>query len=106
MARGIEKPFNFLVKAGISPTVAHKIIDSQTRVLRLDHIEIICEHLHCTPNDLLLWSVEKNRPIADTHPLTALKPKENIDNWQDTMRKLPLDKLAEISRLLKESDRE
>ena len=50
-ARGIDKPFSFLIKAGISPTVAHKIVDNQTRVLRLDHIEIICQHLHCTPND-------------------------------------------------------
>lgn len=105
-ARGIEKPFNFLVKAGISPSVAHKIIDSKTRVLRLDHIELICEHLHCTPNDLLQWSAEKKRSIAATHPLTALKPKANIDNWQETIRTLPLDKLAEISRLLKESDKE
>ena len=101
-ARNIQRPYTFLVKLGISPTVAHKILNNDTHIFRLDHMNLICSALHCTPNDLLIYTPDKNKSMIETHPLNKLKPQFIENNWQETIKTIPLDKLTEISRLIKE----
>jgi len=38
-ARGIEKSSQFLIKNGFNSAAAHKLLNSKTRVIKLDHIE-------------------------------------------------------------------
>lgn len=40
-ARGIERPYTFLVKAGFTPHSANALLNSKTKTFRLDHIENI-----------------------------------------------------------------
>lgn len=99
-ARGIERPYSFLVKAGFPSYTATLLLNSRTVTFRLAHIERLCEILHCTPNDLLVWTAPKDKKLGDTHPLTRLK-KQNIDhNWQDTLKTIPLDQLNEIASII------
>jgi DNA-binding Xre family transcriptional regulator len=100
--RGIEKPYTFLVKAGISPQSATKIINNKTRVFRLDHIEIICEKLNCTPNDLLSWTPDSKGNLAENHSLTKLK-RSNIDfQLHDALKSMPLEQLNQIAALIQQ----
>lgn len=98
--RGIEKPYTFLVKAGLSPQSATKVLNSKTRVFRLDHIEIICDKLNCTPNDLLSWTPNKNIKLADTHSLTRLKRDKTAFQLQDTLKTMSLEQLNQIATLI------
>ncbi len=98
--RGIEKPYSFLVKAGLSPQSATKILNNKTRVFRLDHIEIICDKLNCTPNDLLSWTPEKDANLPNNHSLTKLK-RDQIDfQLHDTIKTIPLEQLNQIASLI------
>lgn len=99
-ARGIDKPFSYLTSAGFPSYTAHNLLNAKTVTFRLSHIDKLCSLLNCTPNDLLVWTPNRNEKLADTHPLTRLK-KQNTDlNWQDTIKTIPLDQLSEIVKII------
>ena len=99
-ARGIVKPFSYLTSAGFPSYTAHNLLNAKTVTFRLSHIDKLCSLLNCTPNDLLVWTPNRNEKLADTHPITRLK-KQNTDlNWQDTIKTIPLDQLSEIVKII------
>ena len=95
-ARQIERPYSFLVKAGISPNSATRILNGDTKIIRLDHIEKICELLCCDPNDLFVYQPKANYPLRDNHPLLKLKPKEQELAWLEELKNMPLSSLKDI----------
>lgn len=106
-ARGIERPYTFLVKAGFTPHSANVLLNSKTKVFRLDHIEKLCVILKCEPNDLLAWYPDKNEIIADDHPLTKLKHGESptID-LKKTLLNMPYSELKSLSSKLIDEGKE
>jgi DNA-binding Xre family transcriptional regulator len=106
-ARGIERPYTFLVKAGFTPHSANVLLNSKTKVFRLDHIEKLCVILKCEPNDLLAWYPDKNEIIADDHPLTMLKHGESptID-LKKTLLNMPYSELKSLSSKLIDEGKE
>lgn len=100
-ARGIERPYTFLVKAGISRATAHNILNSKTRVFRLDHIELLCRILICEPNDLLSYTPDSQTTLPETHPLNNLR-KETISHTsiKDSLANIPYKELKEITSQL------
>ena len=105
-ARQIEKPYSFLVKIGIAPHTAHKILNNSSHVMRLDNLTLICKALYCEPNDLLVYKPDTNHPIAETHPLNNLLPKDDNSNWQQQLKTMPLSKLKEITQILNAPDKQ
>lgn len=100
-ARGIDKPYTFLVKAGFTAHSAHIILTSKVRLIKLDYMEILCEKLNCEPNDLLLWTPDKNRPILESHPLFNLSNRNEVGtNPPTTLRDIPYKQLREITSKL------
>lgn len=102
-ARQIQKPYSFLVKIGIAPHTAHKILNNDTHVMRLDNLNLICKALYCQPNDLLIFKQDANHPIEITHPLNKLTPATDDNNWQEELKKIPISKLKKISELLNQT---
>ena len=96
-ARGIEKPFTFLVNAGLPRHSATRLINNKPAVLRLDHMELLCRVLVCEPNDLLLFKPEKGQQYAANHPLLKLTQTLPASNWQQTLAEMPLKQLREIT---------
>jgi len=104
--RAIQNPYAFLVKAGISPQAATKIINFQMRVLRLDHVEIICDKLNCTPNDLLNWIPYKDVSLPETHSLNKLIRDKNSFHLQDTLKTMTIEQLNEIAELINKKQKD
>jgi DNA-binding Xre family transcriptional regulator len=99
-ARGIDKPYSFLVSAGFPSFTAHNLLNAKTVSFRLSHIDKLCALLNCTPNELLVWTPNHNEKLAEDHPITRLK-KQNTDlNWQDTIKTIPSDQLSEIVKII------
>ena len=88
-ARGIERPYSFLVKSGISHTSAINILNSQTRSFKLEHVEILCNVLNCEPNDLLAWIPNKNQQNTENSPLNKLKQTTTGVSIQETIAAMP-----------------
>ncbi len=104
VARQIEKPYSFLVKIGIAPNTAHKILNNSSYVMRLDNLERICRALYCEPNDLLAFKPDHNNPLPKSHPLNNLIPKEVNNDWQQQLKTLPLSKLKEITEIISQNN--
>jgi DNA-binding Xre family transcriptional regulator len=105
-ARGIDRPHAFLVRIGITAHSANLILSSESKVFKLQHVELICRHLNCEPNDLLLWNPDKNNPIGDNHPLHNLSDKSSSSaNGINTLRDIPYKELKEITKNLANRDK-
>jgi DNA-binding Xre family transcriptional regulator len=97
-ARGIEKPSQFLIKNGFNSVAAHRLLSSQTRAIKFDHIEKICEILLCEPNDLFQWIPNSGKINLPNNPLNKLiATKENPTNLKETLTTLPYQQLKEIT---------
>lgn len=106
-ARGIDRPYTFLVRIGLTPHSATMILSTKSTVFKLKHIELICRNLNCEPNDLLLWTPDKNKPIADNHPLLNLgNTATNSANTINTLRDIPYKQLKEITLKLSTQQKE
>lgn len=99
-ARGIEKPFTYLVKRGFSETFATRMVHNRVKRMNLDDVERFCELFQCTPNDLLEW-IPGDAEGNDTHPLLPLKRSDAAINITKMLSSVPLDKLADIENLIK-----
>ena len=102
--RQIERPYSYLVQQGSSPHTAHKLLHAQTRTVRLDHIERLCEILHCEPNDLIQFRPNSVQKQQANHPLKNLIQKEVDFDWQNTLKTMPLEKLKELSKLITDAE--
>lgn len=106
-ARGIERPYSFLVKAGLSSHTANVLLNSKTKVFRLAHIEKLCLVLKCEPNDLLIWYPDKNEILPEDHPLAKLKHSEvSAIDLKATLLNMPYSELKSLSSKLAEEVKE
>jgi DNA-binding Xre family transcriptional regulator len=99
-ARGIERPYSMLIKAGFSKNLAHKFLNDKLNTMRLSQLNKICTMLHCTPNDIVIWSPDENEVISKTHPLRTLKKQDLELNWQETIKNVPLKQLKQIASII------
>lgn len=98
-ARGIEKPFSWLRQNGFTHSMAYNLLD-QPIVLNLGYMEKLCHLLHCTPNDLLLFTPSDDLPLTDAHPLRQLAKKEERASVSQQIRNLPLQQLDQVLELI------
>lgn len=101
-AKGIERPFTFIKQAGFSDSFASKVKSSRVNRLSLDLLERLCVKIGCTPNDFLEWTPDKNNNIDKNHPLNELKRTDKILDLTKTLNLLPLSKLEDVERYIKE----
>jgi DNA-binding Xre family transcriptional regulator len=99
-SRGIANAYNFLVKNGFSPNIATRCVHGKLEQLKLSHINKLCTMLHCTPNDLLEWSPDKNEILSDNHPLKTLERKEKPFNMINHLKQLSFAQVKEVQQLI------
>jgi len=101
-ARGIERPFTYLRKAGFSDNFATKAKNNRVKRLNLEIIERLCIQLHCTPNDLMEWVPDNGHEIGKDHPINIIKKSVKVVDITRTLNSVPLGKLEEIESLISE----
>lgn len=96
--RGVERPAAFMLKHGINRQTANNLLNQQTSVVKIEHIEMLCRLLNCTPNDLFEWDDTANS-LPATHSLNDLKRTMSAKNILQTAKDIPL---GEVERLIDE----
>src|SRR5688572_27091810 len=89
-ARGIERPYTYLVKSGLSRNIASAVVNGSIRNIKLDLIEKICLALYCSPNDILWWRPGNNTIIPSNHPMYVLKKQRKTYNWKESLKTMHL----------------
>ncbi len=105
-ARGIKRPYSFLIKAGFTHHAASSILHSSTRSFRLDHIEDLCRVLVCEPNDLLAWKPDQNVQYAAHNPLEKLRVYGNEPTLNETLATMPFSELKKVTKDFLNIDKE
>ena len=95
-ARGIEKPFSFLIKSGFTYHAAHVLSNGATRVLRLDHVEKLCLILRCEPNDIIRFIPSANQVVEENHPLQKLKFSQSEQTYKDIISKMSFQEIQDL----------
>jgi len=92
------------LKPGVLISLIDFLVHDNLRMVKLDHLEILCEKLNCELNDLLLWTPDKNNPASANHPLHNLsaKPSGQINAFRD----LPYKELKELASKLTAGQKE
>ena len=101
-ARGVNRPFSFLKKAGFSDNFAAKVTNKRVMRLNQREIERLCVLLHCTPNDFYEWEPDDAHQVSEDHPLYSIKKTDKVIELTKTLNAIPLDQLNEIERLIQE----
>ncbi len=101
-AKGIDKIHAYLCNAGFSNNFATKIKNNNAKRLELKELERLCMVLKCTPNDFLEWTPEPNTDIVENHPMNLLKKPTYEVDFVKTLNEVPLGKLEELERIIKE----
>ena len=101
-AKGIDKPFTYLLGMGIQRSAASRINAGSMKSIKLKDLERYCEQFECTPNDLLEWTPNKYVEDATKHPLSALKRMESQVNIKAILHSMPVAHLEEIEKFILE----
>lgn len=98
--RGIKNRQAFLLKAGFNRQTATRIINNKFSALKLSQIEKLCLALHCTPNDIIEYTPDPQKPIPN-HPLTKLIHTETPEQLANIIDDIPIDKLNDFTQQIK-----
>lgn len=101
-ARGIDKPRAFLINHGFPRGIATGIANNKADRFALKHMEKVCLLLNCTPNDLLEWQPANKKEDTPDTALYILKKEVRQGGTEELLRGLPMSKLEELAKLLKE----
>ncbi|WP_320054392.1 helix-turn-helix transcriptional regulator [uncultured Acetobacteroides sp.] len=100
-ARGIEKPFTYMVRRGFSDNFATAIINGRKHQVNLREVERLCELFRCTPNDLLEWTPSAEQAIQKDHPLKPLERVEKVAQLNQLINTASMDRLEQIEAIVK-----
>jgi DNA-binding Xre family transcriptional regulator len=100
--KAIYSPFTFLTKAGYSHNLASKIKNNNVKTLSTTMLERLCLTIGCTPNDFMEFIPDNDQNIPTNHPLNELNRTDKIIDLTKTLNSLPLSKLEEIDKFIKE----
>lgn len=101
-ARGIDRPFSFLLKRGYSENTASRIVNNRLEQLNLKTVEKLCTLFNCTPNDLLEWTPGKSEAELESHPLYPLMRRDKVGELTQLINSVPLEKLQQIEKIILE----
>lgn len=94
--RAIKNKVAYLIKAGFNKQTAARIIRNKFSALKLSQIERLCLALHCTPNDIIEYTPDPQKPIPN-HPLTKLIRTKTPIQLTNIVDDIPFDKLNDFT---------
>jgi DNA-binding Xre family transcriptional regulator len=92
-AKGIKSPYKQLVHAGMSYSTVQQYMTGKRGSVALEHIEIFCTMLRCTPNDLLAWTPSQKADGYPENPLQAIRKKPLLD-LEAKLKSMSVDELT------------
>lgn len=90
--RGIKHPLAELKKAGISHFVASAYLKEKKPQFVMAHIEILCNLLRCTPNDLFKWVPDDKKDDYPENPLQTIRKKPSF-NLEERLKGMTLEEI-------------
>ncbi|MCG3167359.1 MAG: hypothetical protein POELPBGB_03149 [Bacteroidia bacterium] len=94
-ARGFRHPHATLTKAGISNKVAIDMLKGKKKYLVIQHVEVLCKLLRCTPNDLFTWTPDEPADDYPENTLQIIRKKQRLD-LNEALKGMSLEEIEEM----------
>ncbi len=101
--RGIDNPFTFLRKLGVSHNLANRIANDQCDKIGLKHLALLCVILNCTPDDMMEWVPKGNVEPNSHKAVHALIPGKGGADAAELLRGIPAKQMKELAKMLREN---
>jgi hypothetical protein len=101
-AKGVDQPYAYMKENGFTASFATRLNTGKLRMMNLKDVETLCVFFQRTPNDLLEWTPGKEVTDTSTHPLRDLIRIDSGVNIKAILNAIPVTKLAEVEKMLKE----
>lgn len=99
--RNIEKPRQWLVKQGITPQNADRLLSNEQKHIKFTDLERICLGLKCSPTDLFIWQPDSEADNIPGHPLQAIRPENTVPDVISKLQDSPLNELRLVDDFIK-----
>lgn len=93
--RGVTDPIPFMIEAGFVRQTANNLLKQQTSIVKIEHLDILCRLLNCTPNDFFEWQGGANS-LSESHSLNSLRRTQTAQNILETVKDIPLEKVEKL----------
>ncbi|MFN8282267.1 MAG: helix-turn-helix transcriptional regulator [Chitinophagales bacterium] len=100
--REVKNHFTYLCKNGFNAHTAHRLLNHQEKSITYVQLETLCTLLHCTPNDLFVWTPKEGQKSDPSQPLHKLVPPNYKTLISQSLSNLPIEKLREIRKMIDE----
>lgn len=98
--RGIEKPRAWMIKHGINPQTAVRLLNNEHLHLKFSDIEKLCLGLNCAPTDLFQWQPDSKEQDLPGHPLQAIRSDRVLPDVVSKLKTATFDELKLMDELL------
>ena len=100
--REIKDHSSFLHANGFTWPTISRMLNNKCKGISFKHMEMLCTLLHCTPNDLILWTGDNGAQPQKLQPLHHLAPPRHRGIISEGFKSLPLSDLREIRKKIEE----
>lgn len=97
IVRNIDKPRAWMIKHGISPQIADRLLKNEQRHLKYDDIEKLCLGLNCSPDDLFIWQPDTKADDLPEHPLQGIRSDRPLPDLAVQLSNSTIDELKIVS---------
>ena len=94
--RGVDNPVAFMIEAGMIRQTANNLLKQQTSIVKIEHLELLCRKLNCTPNDFFEWQPDAANALPEKHSLNSLKRSLPAQGIINLVKDIPLEKMEEL----------
>lgn len=94
--RGIDNPVAFMIDAGMIRQTANNLLKQQTSIVKIEHLELLCRKLNCTPNDFFEWQADAGTILPEKHSLNSLKRNLPAQGIMNLVKDIPLERVEEL----------
>ncbi len=104
--RGVSNATKHLMAKGMKYHRANRLVMRKVDSISYATLEELCLACECTPDDLFVWRKDDAQKVTAEHPLHKLKPKEDVKNPLERVKKLSLKNLEKLKGLLDEMEKD
>ncbi len=95
--RNIQKPRAWLIKRGLSPQIADRLLRNEQRHIKFDDLEQICLGLNCAPTDVFIWQPDSEADNLPDHPLQAIRSDKLLPDVMAQLNNSTIEELKQVS---------
>jgi len=100
--RGISNPYGLLASHGLAHKTACNIAYTRIKTIRLEHLELICRLLNCSPNDVIRYEADERNILPANHALLKLQHEAETASITDMFKTMSLEQLQQLAAVFKQ----